>query len=174
MARGKLASTCGLLHASPNTRQANHYLYAMTRSAPLPAEVLQMVQAPMVSILLRAFRPSLIYLTNASRSGHRTCPSAFSALAGGRLSPVRPFSPAVDKRRAFLPETQPEDTQMLHSAQLLNDRDFQEEILRDLQFGRNLGVDNTPKVVAQLAGNNPLEVREAGRVVAGPSLICRL
>lgn len=54
---------------------------------------------------------------------------------------------------------------MLHTTALVDDRDFREHVLRDLELG--CSVPGTPPVVAQLAGNDAQRLVEGGKVVAG-------
>lgn len=58
---------------------------------------------------------------------------------------------------------------MFHTTPLLENRDFRERALRDLSFGRALAEAGsmTAPVVAQLAGNDPDLLVEAGKVIGG-------
>lgn len=65
------------------------------------------------------------------------------------------------------PSTRPNlyaDTAMFHVDPLLDNPDFRDRVLRDLEYGRQ--VSGTPLVVAQLAGNVPERVVDAGKIVA--------
>lgn len=53
---------------------------------------------------------------------------------------------------------------MFHVDPLLDNPDFRDRVLRDLEYGRQ--VSGTPLVVAQLAGNVPERVVDAGKIVA--------
>lgn len=57
---------------------------------------------------------------------------------------------------------------MLHSSSLLNDRDFLEQTLLDLELGKKLREQfGGPRVVAQLAGDDPEDMSRAGRLLFG-------
>ncbi|KAL7411526.1 hypothetical protein BDY24DRAFT_133571 [Mrakia frigida] len=59
-------------------------------------------------------------------------------------------------------------TQMLHSSALINDRDFLESTLLDLELGKKLREQSGgPRVVAQLAGDDPDKMGRAGRLLIG-------
>lgn len=57
---------------------------------------------------------------------------------------------------------------MLHSSALINDRDFLESTLLDLELGKKLREQSGgPRVVAQLAGDDPDKMGRAGRLLIG-------
>jgi len=74
----------------------------------------------------------------------------------------------LSQAHLFPPSSFAKDTQMLHSSSLFNDRDFLDQTLLDLELGKKLREQSGgPRVVAQLAGDDPVEMGRAGKLLIG-------